>query len=266
MTNPGNEISESAESVEMPAPTPWPMVLAFGLMLLAAGMVWQLAYSLVGGVITAVALGGWIRQLLPAKGLIREPLEPPQRRATLVGPEAPPKPQIPVPAARQAYPEKVHPYSAGLKAGVAGGFVMAAAALLYGLITGRGIWFPINLLAAMVLRRFQHATLAGLEAFSWAGLLMATGIHAVASLMVGLCLAVLFPALPRRAVFWGGVVAPLVWTGVVYGLMGVLNPEMAKYVNWIWFAMSQFGYGLVASLVIHRSEERPVRRPGERQP
>jgi hypothetical protein len=264
MPDAGHEGSRPGGSLEMPAPTVWPMLLALGLMLLAGGLLLEYAYSALGALVAVTALTGWIRQLLPGAGTIREPLEPPARRGTVVAPQVAPAVAPAVPAARQMYPETVHPYSAGLKGGIAGGVVMAVAAIGYGLVSGRGIWFPINLLAAMALPRFQHATLADLETFSLAGLLVATTIHAVASLLVGLSLAVLFPALPRWPVFWGGVAAPLLWTGLVYGLMEVLDPDMAKYVSWPWFAGSQFGYGIVASLVIQRSEERPVRRRGER--
>ena len=46
-------------------------------------------------------------------------------------------------------PEKIHPISAGVKGGIVGGLVMPIPALAYGLLSGHGLWFPINLLAGM---------------------------------------------------------------------------------------------------------------------
>ena len=63
-------------------------------------------------------------------------------------------------------PEKVHPISAGVKGGIVGGLVMPIPALAYGLISGHGLWFPINLLAGMVIPGAGSATARQLEQFS----------------------------------------------------------------------------------------------------
>jgi hypothetical protein len=55
-------------------------------------------------------------------------------------------------------------------------------------------------------------------------------------------------------VAWGGLVLPLLWTGTSYGLMGVANPVLQERVSWAWFVVSQFVFGLVAAVVVHRSE------------
>ncbi len=56
-----------------------------------------------------------------------------------------------IPGYRVRLPEVVHPISAGVKGGIIGGLVMPLRAFLYGLSTGHGIWYPVNLLAGMVL-------------------------------------------------------------------------------------------------------------------
>ncbi len=45
--------------IEMPAPSYWPIVLAFGLLVIAAGVIYSLFISAVGVVILLVALTGW---------------------------------------------------------------------------------------------------------------------------------------------------------------------------------------------------------------
>src|SRR2546430_8947283 len=52
-----------------------------------------------------------------------------------------------MPGYRVRLPEKVHPISAGVKGGIAGGLVIPLPALIYGLVSGQGIWYPVNLLA-----------------------------------------------------------------------------------------------------------------------
>ena len=51
--------------IEMPAPTFWPMVLAFGLALLLGGLVTNFVVSLVGLVIAIRSAIGWWRDVIP---------------------------------------------------------------------------------------------------------------------------------------------------------------------------------------------------------
>src|SRR5215471_17649608 len=51
--------------IEVPAPTPWPMVTAFGLALLLAGLVTSLAVSVVGLVVILFGAAGWLQAVLP---------------------------------------------------------------------------------------------------------------------------------------------------------------------------------------------------------
>jgi hypothetical protein len=82
-------------------------------------------------------------------------------------------------------------------------------------------------------------------------------IHVVMSLSLGLVHGILVPRLrPIPGPFvWGGVLMPLLWTAASYGLMGVVNPVLQDRVNWPWFVVSQFVFGIVAAIVIVRSEE-----------
>src|SRR5208282_1057887 len=51
--------------VELPAPTAWPIVLAFGVTLLFAGLLTSAAVSALGAILTMAGWVGWFCQVLP---------------------------------------------------------------------------------------------------------------------------------------------------------------------------------------------------------
>src|SRR4029434_3679977 len=55
----------TTDVVELPAPTAWPIVLAFGVMLVAAGMVTNAAVSVLGAILAVCGYIGWFRDVLP---------------------------------------------------------------------------------------------------------------------------------------------------------------------------------------------------------
>jgi hypothetical protein len=167
-----------------------------------------------------------------------------------------------MPGYRMRLPEKVHPISAGIKGGLVGGLVMPLPALAYGLISGHGIWYPVNLLAGMVLPGVGDMTVAELEQLRPSLLVAAVVIHVVMSVVVGLLYGVLLPTLPAipKPLAWGGLLMPLLWTAVSFLLMGVVNPVLNKGVDWPWFIASQFLFGVVAAMVFLRANHvRPIR-------
>ncbi len=249
----GGEQHET-DSVEMPAGTAHPLTIALGLTLLAAGLVTQPVVSVVGLGLCLFAAVGWCRQAFTAAGETRVPVVPRER---VIAPPARPVMALRegMPGHRMRVPEKVHPYSAGAKGGVVGGVVMAGTALLYGVLTGRGIWYPVNLLAAMVMPRLVDASVPQLQQFHASAFVVAFFIHGVASMLVGLMFGILLPTLPRGPVLWGGVIAPLLWTGGIHAFMGVINPVLNELVDWKWFLASQVAYGLTVGIVVVRSEK-----------
>ena len=56
----------------------------------------------------------------------------------------------------------------------------------------------------------------------------------------------------------GGVLMPLLWTGLCHGFMGIINPLLQEHVNWPWFIASQVVYGLAMSVVVIRTEKVPA--------
>jgi hypothetical protein len=146
---------------------------------------------------------------------------------------------------------------AGLIGGVFGGVLMAIPALLWSLATGHGIWYPINLLSAVAISHAGEPSVVELQQFHSDWFLAAVVAHAVLSLAFGLAFALVLPGLPTipAPLAWGALVMPLLWTAWSYGLMGVVNPVLQQRVEWPWFIVSQFVFGLVAAIVVVRSEE-----------
>ena len=66
------------------------------------------------------------------------------------------------------------------------------------------------------------------------------------------------PPIPGGPVIAGGVLMPLLWTGLCYGFMGIVNPLLQEHVNWPWFIASQVVYGLAMSIVVINSEKVPA--------
>jgi hypothetical protein len=254
-----SELDARAErdSVELPRPTAWPLVLSLGLALAAVGVVTGPAFLLVGGVVFAAGLVGWVGELLPGEGHIHEPLVEPALRPQPVSALAGTVEQLRagVPGYRLRLPEQVQPISAGVKGGIIGGLVMPAPALLWSLLSGHGIWYPVNLLAGMVLPGVGDMRDAELQQFSPTLLIAGMIIHATMSVVLGLIYGVLLPTLPDlpKPFAWGGLLMPLLWTAASFGLMEAVNPVLNAGVSWPWFIASQFVFGIVAAAVAARS-------------
>jgi hypothetical protein len=231
------------------------VVLALGLALLAAGVVFGLAYFVVGAVVIVAALSMWIVQLLPGRGHIHEPLlaEPAGRPSPVpAAPGGVEQLQPGMPGYRLRLPQSVHPISAGVKGGIVGGAAMPVPALLWGLFSGHGLWYPVNLLAGMVLPGVGSMTVPELEGFHASLLLVALVIHVMMSLVIGLIYGVLLPTLPEvpRPIAWGGLFMPILWTGASYLAMSVANPVLPGKVSWPWFLVSQLVFGITMPAVV----------------
>jgi hypothetical protein len=249
-------------AVTMPRATAAPVVLSLGLVLLAAGVLLGLAFLIAGAVVFLVGLGMWIGELLPGRGHVRETVEPAEfSRPVPARLEQVEQMRPGMPGYRAQLPEEVHPISAGIRGGLIGGLAMPLPALLYGLFSGHGIWYPVNLLAGMVLPGVGSMTLSELEQFSPTLLVTAVVIHVVMSVIIGLVYGVVLPTLPAipGPVAWGGLLMPLLWTGISFGVMELVNPLLHQGVKWPWFIISQFIFGVVTAGVCVRAKQlRPL--------
>jgi hypothetical protein len=244
------------ETVAMPAPTVWPLVTALGITLGCAGLVTHMAVSVVGLVLFLRGLVGWWREVLPVEKHEAVPVPPPERRA------APVQTQLHTVARlhlgegghRVHIPAQIHPYSAGIKGGIVGGIAMAIVAVAYGIIAYGSPWYPINLLAAVAVPVSRNLSLEELKAFHGLALIVACISHGVLSLLVGLLYAAMLPMLPRHPAFWGGLMTPLMWTGLIWASLDVINPTLNQHIDWRWFIASQVAFGMIGGFVIARSE------------
>jgi hypothetical protein len=248
----------------MPRPTAAPFVLAVGLFVVAAGVALGVAFVLVGALVLVTGIGLWVAHLLPGRGHIHEPLVPPEQRPRPVMGTAGTVEQMRegVPGYRLRLPIAVRPISAGIKGGIVGGLVMPVPALLYGLVSEHGIWYPVNLLAGMVVPGVGNLSEAALEQFTVSLLLAGIVIHVTMALVIGLIYGVLMPTLPDipRPLAWGGLLMPLLWTAVSFLMLSAVNPILDARVSWFWFIASQFVFGVVSALVFMAARgQRPVR-------
>lgn len=243
-------------SVEMPRPTAAPIVLALGMALLAGGIPFGLGFLSVGVIVLIAGLWMWIGQLLPGQGHLHEELiqpptgvEPLKDRVPLL--------QEGMPGYRLLLPRAYHPISAGVKGGIVGGMVMPIPAIIWALMNGHSIWYPINLVTGMVLPGVDAGNLeySVLENFNLTLLLVAVVIHVIMSVTIGLIYGVLLPTLPAvpRTIAWGGLLAPLLWSGISYALVETANPSLERHVSWPWFIAAQFVFGAVVTGLLRRS-------------
>lgn len=249
----------ASQTIEMPAPTAAPMVLCLGLALAVAGLATNLSLSVIGALVFAAGLGRWIACLTPGRGHLHERIEESAKPAPVAPRSGGVKRLVAgMPGYRLRLPEKVHPISAGIKGGIVGGLIMPLPALAYGVFSGHGLWYPVNLLAGMALPGVGQMTENELQQFDVTLLIFALVIHAVVSLIVGLIYGVLMPTLPAlpKPLAWGGLLMPLLWTGVSFGLLQFANPEFFVGVSWPWFVVSQLIYGIVSAVTVIALRER----------
>jgi hypothetical protein len=250
----GNRSGEGApDTVEVPASTPWPIVLAFGITLLFAGLVTSEAVSVLGAIISIAGAVGWFRDVLPHEAHETVPVAQQAPGVTTIRREVA-RMEIAHELRRAWLPVEIYPISAGVKGGLTGSVAMALLAMLYGVLSHTSIWYPINLLAAGFFPAATTDTTAQIAAFHLRALLIAVPIHLITSVLVGLLYGAMLPMLPRRPILLGGFIAPLLWSGLIYSVLGIVNPVLNQRIDWLWFVFSQVGFGIVAGLVVSRQE------------
>src|SRR3981189_3818414 len=129
---PAHDHTVPTGTVQLPAPTAWPMVLALGISLMLAGMVTHWAISLLGLVMAVPAIVGWFFEVFPEEHHIyvdvhADVAEIKSTRETLA--------HLPIDERhRKLLPVETFSGMAGVKGGIAGGLAMSVPAALYCLL------------------------------------------------------------------------------------------------------------------------------------
>jgi hypothetical protein len=249
-----------AGNIEVPAPTAWPIVMAFGTTLVFAGLVTALPVTILGAILALAGAIGWFRDVLPVERhewvpVVHEDVEIETSRTSVD------RFAVRHELLRASLPVEIYPISAGVKGGLAGGAAMALLAGVYGLLSGNGIWYPMNLLVAGFFPDMATQAASQIGAFSARALIAAVPIHLMISLLVGLLYGAMLPMASKRPVLLGGFAAPLLWSFLIHGGLAVINPVMNQRIDWFWFVLSQMGFGIVAGVMVARQERISTPQP-----
>jgi hypothetical protein len=248
-------IQENTDNIiESPAPTPWPMLMALGLTLTFAGLVTNVAVTVVGGVLFIAGAVGWFGEVLPVEH--REAIRVERAPEAIVPHElGVDYLQVGELGNRAILPLRIYPYSSGIKGGIAGGVVMAALAVFQGIVLHGSPWYTVNILAATAMANLGNANTATLSSFIPEAFVIAVIIHASASILVGLLYGVMLPMFPRYPALWAAIVVPLLWTGLLWSSLDVINPVLDARIEWRWFIFCQIAFGAVAGFVVNQTEQ-----------
>jgi hypothetical protein len=241
---------EERHEIHLPQSTPWPIVLALGLMLMISSPVFSLGVGALGLLLTVMGAVGWFKDVLPVEKIehieVTEEIvtiEPSGLKVARIGVDETHRAQLPL---------RTFPISAGLKGGIAGGIAMVIPAEIYGVLRYHSIWYVVNLLGGAGVGEWINPTSAQLAHFRLSAFITANVIQGATTLLVGLLYGALLPVWPKRPILLGGIVAPVLWTGLLHSTLGIVNPYLAARIDWWSFAASQVVFGLVAGYVVTR--------------
>ena len=247
----------SADQVNLPSPTAWPIVMALGISLVVAGMVTSIYVSALGLVLAVLGSVGWFRQVLPHE--VHEPVDvttevvPVSSVRTLI------RTTTASPSRRKILPIETFRITTGIKGGIAGGLAMTVPAGIFSVIRYHSFWYAVNLLAAGGFVSWAGASDAFLGEFHLQGLLAAAIIHGLTSLLVGLLYGAMLHMFPRYPILTAGFMAPLLFTGILYSALGIVSPILNQRIDWFWLVISQIFFGLVCGFVVNMQDK--VRTP-----
>lgn len=236
------------QSVHLPRPTAWPILLSMGITLMFAALVMNIGIGLLGLVLAVVSAIGWFRQVLPHEKHEDVPVLVAEME---VLPSTLTVTRIEVSEVHRAQlPLQTFPVSSGLKGGIVGGIAMLIPAELYSIIRFHSIWYVVNLLGGAGVGDWVNPTVAQMSHFRLSAFITANIIQGATTLLVGLLYGAMLPIWPRRPILLGGIVGPVLWTGLLHSVIGIVNPFLASHIDWWSFAASQVLFGLVAGYTV----------------
>ena len=235
--------------VRLPSPTAWPLVLALGIALLCTGLVTSGYIGLLGLLLTICSGVGWFFQVLPEEQHVDVAVQTEEIRivSSRTSMERLPTSD----RHRKILPIETFLVSTGIKGGVVGGIAMIVPATIFSVLRYHSIWYASNLLAAGGFVSWVGASDAFLSQFHLQGLLAAIAIHGLTSLLVGLLYGAMLPMYPKYPIVTAGLVAPLLFTGILHSALGIVSPILNERIDWFWFVVSQIAFGLVCGFVVN---------------
>jgi hypothetical protein len=239
-----------ADAVHLPAPTAWPFLMALGIMLVCASLVTSAALGWLGGILALLSAVGWFRQVLPHEAHEYVPVS--EEIISFV-PEFEKVARIEIDETHRAQlPLETFPITSGIKGGIAGGIAMVIPAEIYGILRYHSIWYVVNLLGGAGVGVWTNPSPEDLRHFHLVAFLTANVIQGVTTLLVGVLYGAMLPMWPRRPMILGGIIAPVLWTGLLHSVLGIVNPFLAEHIDWWSFAASQVIFGVVAGYTVTR--------------
>jgi hypothetical protein len=225
--------------------------MALGLTLLIGSIVMNLAVGALGLMLTILGAVGWFRNVLPTEKL--EVIEVTTETIEIAPELYTPVRRIEVDETHRAQlPLRTFSIWSGVKGGIAGGFAMIIVAEVYGVVRYHSIWYIVNLLGGAGVGNWLTPTPEQLMHFRLSAFVTASIIQIAATLLVGMLYGALLPVWPKRPVLLGGLVAPLLWTGLLHSILKTVNPYLAERIDWVSFSAAQVVYGLVAGTIVSR--------------
>ncbi|HUD22558.1 MAG TPA: hypothetical protein VMQ60_06915 [Acidobacteriaceae bacterium] len=242
---------DDPSTIQLPRPTAWPMVLALGLSLIFAGMVTSLAVGILGLLLIIAGIVGWFRQVLPHEAHVSVPIRAEQVEIVSLRTLIQHPPHAASESPRKILPVETFLISNGIKGGIAGGTAMVVPATIFSLLKYHSLWYSVNLLAAGGFVSWSGASNAFLSQFHLQGVLAGFLIQGIVSLLVGLLYGAMLPMFPKYPIFTAGFMVPLLFTGIVYSALSIVSPILNQRIDWFWFILSQFAFGLVCGFVVN---------------
>ena len=237
-------------TVHLPSPTAWPILLALGFTLCFAALVTSLGLLWLGGFLVIVSSIGWFRAVLPHEAHVDIPVdtavvefEPAPERVARIEIGETHRAQLPL---------QTFTFASGIKGGIAGGIAMLIPAELYGIIRFHSVWYVVNLLGGAGVGTWTNPTMYQLTHFKLSAFITANIIQGAVTLLVGILYGAMLPVWPKRPILLGGIIAPVLWTGLLHSALGIVNPYLQQRIDWWSFAASQVIFGLVAGYTVTR--------------
>ncbi len=235
-------------AIHLPAPTAWPFLFALGLTLVFAALVTNMAIGALGLVLSVIGAVGWFREVLPHEA--HEHVEVEEEFVALFTPTEKVA-RIEVDETHRAQlPLETFPITSGIKGGIAGGLAMVIPAEIYGIVRFHSPWYVVNLLGGAGVGNWVNPSVEEMSHFRLSAFITANIIQGSVTLLVGLLYGAMLPMWPKRPMLLGGIIAPVIWTGLLYGTLGIVNPFLAERIDWWSFAASQVIFGLVAGYTV----------------